>query len=205
MMHAYYERGCWRWWLGEVNVEFAFPSRWIGFMAQGDSDGESGIRFAFGVGLFALYVGSGKPTQRGREYAYGVSLDADYISVSWYLGDDEMNHMPWMWEWPWRRWHHVRYEVLTDPETHDYVYRLSTGELQQRQATIQAEEREWRWIWRASPVRRVRRYIDVKFSDEVGDRSGSWKGGVIGCGYEMRDGENPINTLRRMERERVFR
>ncbi len=36
------------------------------------------------------------------------------------------------------------------------------------------------------------------------DLAGSWKGGVLGCGYEMKPGETPKQTLRRMERERVF-
>lgn len=50
----------------------------------------------------------------------------------------------------------------------------------------------------------VQRTIDVEFDDEVGERSGSWKGGTMGCGYEMRASETPWETLRRMERERKF-
>lgn len=48
------------------------------------------------------------------------------------------------------------------------------------------------------------RAIDVQFSDEVGERTGSWKGGTIGCGYNMLPGESPLDTLRRMEAERKF-
>lgn len=54
------------------------------------------------------------------------------------------------------------------------------------------------------PFRRLSRYINIDFSDEVGERSGSWKGGVLGCSYEMQRNETPLDTLRRMERERVF-
>jgi hypothetical protein len=46
--------------------------------------------------------------------------------------------------------------------------------------------------------------LDVKFDDEVGERSGSWKGGTIGCSYEMLPNETPEQTLRRMEKEREF-
>jgi hypothetical protein len=46
--------------------------------------------------------------------------------------------------------------------------------------------------------------IDVKFDGEVGERTGSWKGGTIGCSYEMLPHETPENTLRRMESEREF-
>lgn len=58
----------------------------------------------------------------------------------------------------------------------------------------------WHWIedcmkWRG---------IDVDFDGEVGERTGSWKGGTVGCSYESRPGETPVQTLRRMERERRF-
>jgi len=46
--------------------------------------------------------------------------------------------------------------------------------------------------------------IDVSFSGEVGERSGSWKGGTIACGYTMLPDESAENTLRRMERDRKF-
>lgn len=91
-------------------------------------------------------------------------------------------------------------------ETHPYRYVLRSGEVQERQATIEVHELEWRmrwlqWLpWRAM----VRRSIDVKFDHEVGERSGSWKGGAMGCGYELEPGETPLECLRRMERERKF-
>jgi hypothetical protein len=50
----------------------------------------------------------------------------------------------------------------------------------------------------------VQRTISVDFSDEVGERSGSWKGGCTGCAYEMKPDETPWQTLMRMERERKF-
>lgn len=47
--------------------------------------------------------------------------------------------------------------------------------------------------------------IDIRFSAEVGSRAGSWKGGTIGCSYEMNPGETPEHTLRRMQAVRRFR
>ncbi len=87
-----------------------------------------------------------------------------------------------------------------------YRYSLRSGQVQEREATIGVEEMEWRWRWlRWLPFpRKVRRSIDVSFSDEVGEQSGSWKGGTIGCGYEMRRDETPEECLRRMEDERKF-
>lgn len=103
--------------------------------------------------------------------------------------------MPWGWRF---REHHV----LTEPETHPYRYVLRSGEVQERAATIYAERRIWTRPW--LPWRMERVSIDVSFSDEVGERTGSWKGGTIGCGYDMLPGERPLDTLRRMERNRKF-
>lgn len=104
-------------------------------------------------------------------------------------------HMPWA-------WNHRKHEILSEPESHPYVYRLNSGELQHRTATIKVESRTWTRYW--IPCKRVSRYIDIEFSDEVGERSGSWKGGCIGCSYDMLPGETPVQTLRRMELERKF-
>lgn len=87
-----------------------------------------------------------------------------------------------------------------------YRYVLRSGVVQEREATICVEEREWRWrwlMWLPRP-RKISRCISVEFSDEVGERSGSWKGGTTGCGYEMRRDETPEECLRRMEAEREF-
>lgn len=85
-----------------------------------------------------------------------------------------------------------------------YRYVLRSGEVQERIATIGVEEMEWRmraFQWLAWP-RLVRRCIDVQFSDEVGERSGSWKGGTVGCGYQLLRGELAEECLRRMERNK---
>jgi hypothetical protein len=91
-------------------------------------------------------------------------------------------------------------------ETHPYKYILKNGKVQERLATIRVEEMEWRRYYTMfTPLfNRVRRSIDVKFSDEVGERTGSWKGGCVGCGYTMLPNETPLECLRRMEKERKF-
>lgn len=91
-------------------------------------------------------------------------------------------------------------------ETHPYTYKLRSGEIQERLATIKVKEREWRWHWmKWSPFpRKISRDIDVSFNEEVGEGTGSWKGGVTGCGYPIKKGETPLECLRRMEAERKF-
>ena len=91
---------------------------------------------------------------------------------------------------------------------HRYTYQLSSGEIQQRIAKIYKETYVWRWNWfkwlPLSWITETRTEIDIEFDYEVGEKSGSWKGGVLGCSYEMLDWENPEATLRRMEYETVF-
>jgi hypothetical protein len=135
---------------------------------------------------------------------------------------------------PWRNWEQISHDVLRpdgrwvpfvgsweesqdhrlggkEPdgrhvETHPYKYMLSSGEVQERTATVHAERRirRLKWLWWTSLFQRVTHAIDVSFSDEVGDRSGSWKGGCIGCGWELKPDETIECCLKRMERERKF-
>lgn len=72
--------------------------------------------------------------------------------------------------------------------------------------TIYVDEREWRpkWLTWTKLFAKTRRTIDVYFSKECGKRKGSWKGGTIGCGYELLTNETPIDCIKRMEKEREF-
>lgn len=91
---------------------------------------------------------------------------------------------------------------IGEEEIHKYLYTLKSGEKQERKATIQREYREWRRFW--LPWKMVRNSINIDFDDEVGERSGSWKGGTVGCGYDIESGETMLACLRRMEKERTF-
>ena len=88
-------------------------------------------------------------------------------------------------------------------ETYPYPYILRSGEVQERIATVSQEKRKWHRKWfpflTSESVS-----IDVQFDGEVGERAGSWKGGTIGCGYEMLPNETMYDTLKRMHSERKF-
>lgn len=90
--------------------------------------------------------------------------------------------------------------------TAPYHYMLDSGEVQHVTATVCVERREWRQKWlRWCPLFAKRcQYIEISFDGEVGERAGSWKGGCIGCSYDMKKGEEPLETLKRMQRERRF-
>lgn len=133
---------------------------------------------------------------------YGFCFYEDLLWIRW--GKDTGRpkkdpkvaiYMPWSWK-------HREHKLIGAPETHDYTYVLRSGEVQRRKATIQEQTRRWSRWW--LPFRRVSRSIDIEFDGEVGERSGSWKGGCIGCSYEMQRGETPLMALRRMELERKF-
>lgn len=90
--------------------------------------------------------------------------------------------------------------------SYPYRYTLKNGEVQERTATVYVDRREWRQRWlKWCPWFALKRQsIDVTFSDEVGERTGSWKGGCISTVWKMHPGESPEAALRRMERERKF-
>ena len=146
---------------------------------------------------------------------------------------DDALHMHWnerskVWWLPWLHKIHQRSEVRRadgtwvpfvggwerdkSPDgreaiTYPYRYVLRNGTVQNRTAAIYVKRRAWRpkWFCWTSLFEKQRQSISVEFSDEVGEQTGSWKGGCIGCEWEMLPNESPEQSLRRMEKERVFR
>lgn len=144
-------------------------------------------------------------------------------TVCWTWGDYHKSwYMPWMMthlnekhvvmlpDGSWTR-HIASYEP-GGPDgrwygTYPYRYKLRDGTVQEVTAKICVERREWRQRWlKWCPLFASKsQSIEIEFSGEVGERAGSWKGGCIGCGYDMLPGETAEQTLRRMESERTFR
>lgn len=87
-----------------------------------------------------------------------------------------------------------------------YSYILKNRKIQNRTATVHVSRmtHRARW-WPFIPLQKTRTYIDVSFSQEVGEETGFWKGGCTGCSYEMKWEETPERCLSRMEHEREFR
>lgn len=99
-----------------------------------------------------------------------------------------------------------KWEDIIFKESYPYKYIKNDGTEQNTIATIKVEEREWRWKWFKwlKITRKISRDIEVNFSCEIGEKVGSWKGGVLGTGYKMKKGETPYQTLKRMENEKRF-
>ena len=159
---------------------------------------------------------------------YGIQIHNDTFWL--HLGgpmDESSNqcNSKWItWYLPWFSWnfdgHHVwdgkkwvepakgEYEAPYSDgrivEQHPYTYTLNNGEIQNRTATIYKERRKWHRKW--FPIsKKIIESIDVKFDKEVGERTGTWKGGTVGCGYDLLPNESMLSALRRMESERRFR
>jgi len=93
----------------------------------------------------------------------------------------------------------------TVSQTYDYTYTRKNGEVQQRRATVYVERMTHLAKWYPIvPIKRVSTDIWVNFNEEVGEGTGSWKGGTVGCGWSMKPTETPLECLRRMESERKF-
>lgn len=183
--------------LSGLCLEVEFPSDWherrMGWLRVGLGILRIGIAFPWPWTVPDDHQCSG-PT-------FGFVFFGDGLHLHWGkchgTRSDPMTILPMPWQW-----RHRKHEVLSQPEAHPYAYLLRSGEVQRVTATIKAETRTWTRPW--LPYKRVSKSLDVSFDHEVGERSGSWKGGVMGCGYEMREHETPHATLRRMQEERRF-
>lgn len=183
--------------LSGLQAEIEFPSDW-------HEQKRAWVRIGFG--LFRVCFSFPWEKTVSDEYqcsgpTYGFQFYSDLLWIKYGKSKGKSTdpilsfYMPWSWK-------HREHTILSAPETHGYIYRLNSGEIQNRTATIQVERRKWTRCW--LPFRMVKTYIDIQFSSEVGESSGSWKGGCIGCSYDMLPGETPLQTLRRMESERKF-
>jgi len=146
-----------------------------------------------------------------RWWTRGVNFSIN--PVEWKFQKHEVRRTDGTWGPAERYWNHGKDQPITysGPDgrevfTSPYRYILKDGTIQDRTATYCVERREWRprcLQWTAM-FAKCHTSIDVNFNGEVGERSGSWKGGCIGCGYELLPTETPEECLRRMERERKF-
>lgn len=180
-----------------LKCEIEFPSDWHEYR-------RAWVRLGFGFATVAFSFPWSRVVPDEHQCSgptYGFSFFEDGLHLHW--GKDtgrkgspfKIIGMPW-------RWHHKSKVDLSGPESHPFTYTLRSGEVQHRTATITSDRMTWMRPW--LPWKRVRTSIWVDFDKEVGERTGSWKGGVTGCGYDMLPSETPLQTLRRMERERTF-
>ncbi len=77
----------------------------------------------------------------------------------------------------------------------DYIdlnHHTKSGMFQPARIRLCGEEREWRWRWfKWLPFpRKIQRTVDCWSDAELGDRAGSWKGGMLGWSVEWEKDES---------------
>lgn len=85
-----------------------------------------------------------------------------------------------------------------------YQYTLESKEVQNRVATLHITERGWTpWFLSFLPLVTFRRLVvDVDFNEEVGEKSGSWKGGVMGTGFDLQKGQSVRQGFEQFSRKK---
>ncbi|MFT5662604.1 MAG: hypothetical protein ACI9TV_003261 [Sulfurimonas sp.] len=140
----------------------------------------------------------------------------------WQWGNYKSYDMPWAYT-------HIRHSILLKDDIWEHELKgqnkgfyiskwkekqfmieynfLDKSDLTYIPTKVYVAEREWRqhWLKWTGLFAKVVRTIDVEFSKEVGSRKGSWKGGTLGCGYNLKENETALECIKRMETERTFR
>ena len=218
--HTSAEPGMWRGWFEDGHVVEVHWGREPLGMMLGETDNDSDEyrrQFWIGLGFVQVFV----PLWR-------VSVSSDWTDDAKAWGFRSTQESTWLrWgnrsmfvNWPWNlhtlsyeqkmpdgAWETVfRHDREPFTEAHPYTYVLKSGEVQHRIATISRRRHVLTFIGtkRLKWPKWIKESIDVNFDGEVGERSGSWKGGCLGCGYDLRRGETMLEALRRMESERKF-
>lgn len=224
--HSSREPGMWRAWTPSGNsleVTWAFPGK----AGLGAKVGSHGRKKHLWIGLIWMQafipigIHATEEHTTFDEPSWGVDLSKEFgLTLMWGKWRKTFDWLfrrealSWTYQGKNGQWHEKinRQNPFADrpaaaTSEHPYTYVLRSGEKQVRTATITAER--WvigrRYIHRIGWPKERKGSIDVHFSGEVGERSGSWKGGTIGCSYDMLPGETPRACLRRMERDREFR
>lgn len=154
-----------------------------------------------------FYIGGGGNMEGGKKWkVIHMPWEMDWIRTSYLLkGGGWFNETKGNIT-KWDGYEYGSYNWLNEnkwQETHPYIDSYDNETVN---ATISVEEREWRprgakWT---SLFAHKKREIKIEFDKEVGKEKGSWKGGCIGCGYDLLPNETPLQCLKRMEAERKF-
>lgn len=225
--HTSKERGMWRGWLEDgQSVEICWGKRGWSFGARvtihSDDDDQGRRLLNLSFWRISTWIPLGKcahPWERMDGPQWGIEASKEFgFQVYW-----GQRRKSWDWPWDWHTlayeemmpdgsWQNLRYSSDSDAknrpyyEKHPYTYTLRSGEVQERVATISKRRHviTWRALRAVGWPRWVKESINIEFDGEVGERSGSWKGGCIGCSYDIRRDETMLSALRRMEAERTF-
>lgn len=157
-----------------------------------------------------------------REYGFSLSDGFLHVSLGAQTGDSTTTQ-DWSWFLPWKQWRVISNRIYNaDGSLAGDVAKMSwndrskvmDGVTKQKFAIIDYDGQrvevetyadEWvrrlgtgwfRWLGYVVP-KQTRRSLSISFKSETGPEKGSWKGGTMGTGIEMLDGESQEQAFRR--------
>lgn len=157
---------------------------------------------------------------------YGFSLNEGHLMLYLgRQTHDSSTEQSWSWFLPWTQWRFNRFSLYGLQGEHIWTQQGDSRDYEAQRlqqevcpsvsfefadydkklilAKTRIEEREWlfgtgwfKWLsWFRR--RKIRRSLDIEFSEQVGPEKGSWKGGTLGHGIEMLPGELHEAAFRR--------
>jgi len=213
-------------WL-QFNTGFWRPNVKIG--PAGYFDDRAKVDFSFGWGQFLInipFIKSG--IDECDPPVYGFCLNGsegmwfpDSICLHWDTNTRYID-LPWAYNWfgtsllckdsswVYQKDERIKRENLPIceddlfSESYDFVYTLESGVEQHRVATVVVEKREWRpsWMKWTKLFSKTNKSIQVSFDGEVGEHSGTWRGGTKTTSYPIKGNETPKQCLDRMSRDK---
>jgi hypothetical protein len=154
-----------------------------------------------------IYIGGGGNFEGGRKWkTFTMPWDMTWVRTSTLLSDNTWFHETKGNRKKWKGDEYGTYDWLQAnrwKEVYPFTDKYDNTSIN---TTIGVSEREWRplWFMWTKLFSKSQKTIDVDFDKEVGKRKGSWKGGTLGCGYNLLPNETPLECLKRMEKERAF-
>lgn len=208
---------------GKLRIELVYNIRsLLGFTIMNSCVENAAINFhlfPFGI-WFVLPFKLLKKHWSGE--AISFDINTEYIYIKWF-GKYKFFYYPWKLEFYksslWvetgntkgyvdlpdfvshHDWPHIAHKVKIP-----FTYTLKNGTVQERVAEVRKERMEWRrpCFFGLPCFNKVVENIWCEFNDEVGERSGSWKGGTVGCGYHLKPNETIEDCFQRMLKERTL-
>ncbi len=193
----------------EVNLSRRFGTVGLG-LTRNDEDGTLGLQLGFLKVFLSRDAWSWSVPGCIDEWDLSVQVHGGRLWISKGRTPYMRRRKGWprSFALPWFEWKHVHRTEDIEHGTHPYTYqwKFEPGTVQHVTATVSEYTHTWqlRFAGVRLPWYRVSRTLWCNFSEEMGDRRDSYKGGATGAGFEIRKGEKWEQGYTRMQKERNF-
>jgi hypothetical protein len=210
----------WKW--GEFSTHFSTPS--LILTLDGYFDRKSSLHLCLGWGNLFLKLPINIKYDGYEPPEYGIQIHDSKIWLHFGLKYKTI-FFPWYMDWyrtsiylkdntredetrkNKKQFWDEKWEDITYYESYPFKYILNNGNEQNVTAKVTLKEYEHRpyWFMWTKLFNRIRRCIEIKFSEEIGEGVGSWKGGTLSFHCPILPNESLHECLLRIEREYKFR